>query len=92
VILTVVLAGACASEDGGGAQQPVRECTREGRTTVPPMDYGTNAGKAVRILEEAGLVAHKPDVDWPYYVTGTVPEAGSPVSFCDVIELIPGDG
>ena len=88
--IALLFVGACASENG--AQQPSEVCSREGRTTVPHIEFGTSAEKAVRILERAGLVAHRPDVNFPYYVTKTSPKAGSMVQLCDVINLIPGDG
>ena len=62
------------------------------RTTVPRIEYGTSVGQALRILEEAGLRGHEPDVDWPHYVTGTDPDADTEVDVGTRVELEIGDG
>lgn len=81
-IPALVLAAGC-----GGAPSEAPE-----RTTVPQIRYGTSVADALRILEEAGLRGHEPDVDWPHYVTGTDPAAGTVVDVGTRVELEIGDG
>lgn len=63
-----------------------------GYTMVPIVRYGRSDATAVRLLEAAGLTAEVPDVDFPHYVTGTVPPAGTPVPAGAVVRLTVGDG
>jgi hypothetical protein len=84
-------AGACSAEPND-EERSGGDCGGQGTVVVPHIKYGTNADKAVRILESTGLVGVKPDVNFPYYVIGTRPKAGSVVEACTPVELIPGDG
>lgn len=62
------------------------------RTTVPYVPYGASDAEVVRLVEAAGLVAVVPDVDWPHYVTGVDPPAGTVVPLGSEVELRIGDG
>ena len=62
------------------------------RTTVPRIEYGTSVDDAMRVLEEAGLRGTEPEVDWPHYVIGTDPEAGTSVPVGSEVRLEIGDG
>ncbi len=64
----------------------------EGYTTVPYVDYGVSAKTALRVLKTAGLTAQMPDVNFPYYITGTEPAAGEIVATGSRIDLMIGDG
>ena len=63
-----------------------------GWTSVPAEHYGESVEHAVRQLEAASLRGTSPDVDWPHYVTGTRPVAGTVVAEGDTVELTIGDG
>jgi hypothetical protein len=63
-----------------------------GLVTVPAVRYGVSDAAAIRQLTAAGLVAAAPDVDFPHYVTGTLPPAGSAVQEGASVELQVGDG
>jgi hypothetical protein len=63
-----------------------------GYVTVPAISFGRSSEAAVKRLEAAGLVAEVPDVDFPYYVTGTDPAAGTPVPAGSTVGLEIGDG
>ena len=64
----------------------------DGLVTVPAVRYGVSDAAAVRQLAAAGLAATTPDVDFPHYVTGTLPPAGSVVEEGAGVELQVGDG
>jgi len=64
----------------------------EGYTSVPFIRFGTSDADAAQVLQEAGLEAELPDVDWPHYVVATDPVAGSVVPIGSTVRLIPGDG
>lgn len=64
----------------------------EGYASVPFIGYGTSDADAAQVLQDAGLEAEPPDVDWPHYVISTEPVAGSVVPVGSKVELIPGDG
>jgi hypothetical protein len=66
--------------------------TPDGWTTVPAVDHGASDADAVEVLDDAGLVAVPPDVDWPHYVVGTEPAVGSVVREGSQVVLVPGDG
>lgn len=78
----VVLVAGCSTPPAGVPE----------RTTVPRIAYGTSVGDALRILEDADLRGHEPDVGWPHYVTGTDPDAGAEVDVGSRVELEIGDG
>lgn len=63
-----------------------------GLVTVPAVRCGVSDAAAIRQLTAAGLVAAVPDVDFPHYVTGTLPPAGSVVQEGASVELQVGDG
>jgi len=62
------------------------------RTTVPYVPFGASDAEIVRLLEAAGLVAQVPDVDWPHYVTGVDPVAGTELPVGAEVEILIGDG
>lgn len=64
----------------------------DGWVAVPPISYGASDEDGVRLLEAAGLVGVRPEVDWPHYVVGTEPAAGSVVAEGSEVALVPGDG
>lgn len=64
----------------------------EGYASVPFIRFGTSDADAAQVLQEAGLEAELPDVDWPHYVIATGPSAGSVVPVGSTVQLIPGDG
>lgn len=64
----------------------------EGYASVPFIRVGTSDADAARVLQEAGLEAEPPEVDWPHYVIATEPSAGSVVPVGSTVQLIPGDG
>ena len=61
-------------------------------TTVPVIDYFESVEVAMDLLRDAGLVGRAPQVDFPHYVTGTVPAAGQRVAVGDTVRLTIGDG
>lgn len=64
----------------------------EGWTTVPFIKQWTEDAEAAQTLEDAGLVAGLPGVDWPHSVAATAPEGGSVVELGSTVRLVPGDG
>ena len=70
----------------------VVEATASGSTKVPAIKYGTSVDDAMSQLERAGLCGQPPDVDFPHYVIGTKPPAGSIVERGTRIALLIGDG
>ena len=64
----------------------------EGYTTVPFIKQWTEDADAARTVEEAGLEARLPSVDWPHSVMATDPPAGSVIEVGGTVQLIPGDG
>lgn len=81
--------------DADDAVRQIRDSLQllpEGWTTVPLIEYGADDEAAAKILRDAGLKPVLPDVEWPHYVTGTVPEMGSVLRVGSEVELIPGDG
>jgi hypothetical protein len=64
----------------------------KGYTSVPFIKFGSSDAEAAQILHRAGLTAELPDVDFPHYVTGTAPTAGSVVRAGSSVRVIPGDG
>lgn len=64
----------------------------EGYASVPFIQVGTSDADAAKVLQEAGLDAEPPEVDWPHYVIATEPSAGSVVPVGSTVQLIPGDG
>lgn len=65
---------------------------RSGSTTVPVVVYGSSVTDAMTQLSRAGLVVSSPDVNFPHYVTGTRPAAGTVVEEGATVELTVGDG
>lgn len=63
-----------------------------GQTTVPLVEYGTEVADAHELLRRAGLVGESPDVDFPHYITGTKPTAGTVVEVGQTVEMTIGDG
>lgn len=61
-------------------------------TTVPKIRYGTSVDDAMARLARAGLCGQPPDVDFPHYVIGTRPAAGSIVERGTRVALLIGDG
>ena len=81
--------------DGRALVESIRDSvTRlpDGLSTVPFIEYGRSLEEAQGQLSAAGLTAQVPDVDFPYYVTGTVPPAGSVVEEGTEVQLEIGDG
>lgn len=66
--------------------------TASGSTKVPTITFGTSVDEAMAQLERAGLCGQAPDVDFPHYVTGTEPAAGSVVARGSRVALLIGDG
>ena len=64
----------------------------DGWVVVPRFDSDISDDDAVARLARAGLHATAPDVDWPHYVTGTDPVAGTPVPPGTDVDLEIGDG
>ena len=71
-----------------GASAPLPE----GRAEVPYVPVGASDAEIVRLLDAAGLVARVPDVDWPHYVTGVDPPAGTKLPVGAEVEVQIGDG
>lgn len=63
-----------------------------GYAGVPPIVYGTSDQDALVLLKDAGLVGAVPDVDFPHYVTGTDPPAGTVLPVGVEVALQVGDG
>jgi len=63
-----------------------------GYSAVPLIHFGWSVEKATQQLHAAGLRAESPSVDWPHYVTETVPEVGTLLKRGAVVELSIGDG
>ena len=81
--------------DGDSLVETIRDSvTRlpDGLTTVPYIEYGSSHDKAREQLAAAGLTAQVPEVNFPSYVTGTVPPAGSVVEKGTEIAVEIGDG
>jgi hypothetical protein len=70
----------------------VHETTASGSTKVPAIKYGTSVDDAMAHLERAGLCGQSPNVDFPHYVIGTKPAAGSVVERGAQVALLIGDG
>lgn len=64
----------------------------QGYASVPFIELGTSDAEAAAMLEQSGLEAGLPEVDWPHYVISTEPDAGSVVPVGSTVRLIPGDG
>ena len=64
----------------------------EGYTAVPYLGFGESDAQGVAALEAAGLEADLPDVNFPHYVTGTTPTAGTVVPMGSIVEIQIGDG
>ena len=62
------------------------------RATVPYVPYGASEREVVRLLASAGLDPVVPDVDWPHYVTGVDPAAGTELPVGAEVEILIGDG
>jgi hypothetical protein len=92
VLSTALVSCSSADERTGGSTTTPRATAEAALVTVPHIRYGTSVDRARRILADAGLMGHEPNVNFPHYVTGTVPSAGSTVHVGDVIELQIGDG
>lgn len=75
-----------------GALRGSLRAVPDGLVTVPALPYGVSDAAAIRRLTAAGLTAPEPDVDFPHYVTGTLPPAGSLVPEGSSVELQIGDG
>lgn len=81
--------------NAGRVLEGIRDSIRPipaGYTAVPDIAFTSSVEKAEQILQAAGLDAHSPEVDWPHYVTGARPTAGTVVPRGSVIELSIGDG
>ena len=98
VALLVACAAGCSSETSAPAPAPTPAGTPTSfpaaprHTTVPHIAYGTSVEKALQRLERAGLHDEEPAVDWPHYVTGTDPDAGTRVEVGSTVLLEIGDG
>ncbi|MGD9959451.1 PASTA domain-containing protein [Nocardioides sp.] len=95
VSLLVVLMTACGQGEREGSDpscEAVDAALSTEAATVPPIDYGTSVDDAMETLARAGLCGERPDVDFPYYVTGTDPSAGSTVERGTHITFLIGDG
>lgn len=107
VLAAAVLLVACGREAAPQQTQPqprgAQRCAALAETTggegtgsegtkVPTIEYGTSVDEAMAQLERAGLCGHSPDVNFPHYVIGTKPAAGSMVDRGTRVALLIGDG
>lgn len=91
----VVFRAVGQGRDGDVLVESIRDSvTRlpDGLSTVPFIEHGRSLEEAQEQLAGAGLTAEVPDVDFPYYVVGTVPPAGSVVEEGTEVGLEIGDG
>jgi len=98
-LLTVVALAGCGSDqpaDGTGpppSTPPASAATSAPATTVvPAFTLGTSVDTVVVMLEQAGLVAEVPDVDYPHYAVATDPAAGVEVPVGTTVTVLVGDG
>jgi hypothetical protein len=99
-LAAAMLTAACGGEAALPPPQPrgahgcaaVHETTASGSTKVPAIKYGTSVDDAMARLERAGLCGQPPNVDFPHYVIGTKPSAGSVVERGTQVALLIGDG
>ena len=59
---------------------------------VPYVPFGASDREIVGLLRAAGLEADVPDVDWPHYVIGVDPPAGTVVPLGSKVQVQIGDG
>ncbi len=101
-LAAAILMAACGREAAPQPPQPQPRTTQgcaalpetsvRGSTKVPAIKYGTSVDSAMVKLERAGLCGQFPDVDFPHYVIGTKPAAGSMVERGTQVVLLIGDG
>ena len=99
-VVAVPLGAVCVQDThtpppGHGHAQEVRhsgDLTASETTTVPAIKYGTSVKDALQQLARAGLCADAPNLDYPHYVTGANPSAGTDAKRGSLITLMVGDG
>jgi PASTA domain len=102
-LVTVALTTACGGHDTrphGPQGFPLQahvcgsvdDTATRGTTRVPRIKYGSSVDDAMSRLERASLCGQPPDVDFPHYVIGTEPAAGSIVERGTRVTLLIGDG
>ena len=64
----------------------------DGLVAVPYVPFGASDREIVGLLRAAGLEADVPDVDWPHYVIGVDPPAGTVVPLGSKVQVQIGDG